>query len=52
MTWAVVIIAALVTVALIGPPTLRAFRRWRLRRGAPELEPYDRDLRKRRGRQG
>lgn len=51
MTWAVVTIAALVTLALILPWVIRAFRRWRLRRGAPELKPYDDDLRARRGRQ-
>lgn len=51
MTWAVLTIAALVTLALVLPWALRGFRRWRLRRGAPGLRPYDEDLRARRGRQ-
>lgn len=47
MTWAVLVIAALLAVGVIAP---WALRRWRLRRGAPELKPYDRNLRKRWGR--
>lgn len=51
MTWAVIVIAALVTVALVLPWALRGFRRWRFKSEAPGLKPYDDDLRARRGRQ-
>lgn len=48
MTWAVITIAVLLAAGVIAP---RALRWWRLRRGAPELRPYDENLRERRGRQ-
>lgn len=51
MTWAVIVIAALLALGVIAPLALQAFRRWRLRSEAPELKPYDEDLRARRGRQ-
>lgn len=56
MTWpfiafAVLYLAAAFALLLALPWPRRAFRRWRLRRQAPELRPYDPDLRARRGRQ-